>query len=400
MSSIAGRLITPKVEPKVKVTYDKRSKLLRYGKGNQYPQFIEDRIERSPMASRCSEIFKDFLQGDGFADENLNRLVINKDGEDMEEILELIAEDYSKHKGFALRFVYNIFLEITQIYHVPFKDCRYGLPDKYGYVSMIAVNDNWENDTQKKASRKTEIQYVPVFNPKKEVVQAQIDQAGSIRQYKGQILYCTPHKNKYPKAHIDPVLEDVDTDARVSISKNMNTHNNFMASGIIIDPNNYEVDEKGVSKQQNDFCDEIEKFQGAENTGALLYFHLPGLTPEEANKLNLFQPTQVQNLDRIFEFTEQSSENRIRRELMVPKPLLSEFDGNSLSQSAAILRESVSVYNLLTSNHRAKIEKALQKLQKKCPLLEGYDLKILEKYGKLQTAVSEPSGFQGEGGDT
>ncbi|MFR8224885.1 MAG: hypothetical protein ACLU9X_10515 [Alistipes shahii] len=75
----------------------------------------------------------------------------------------------------------------------------------------------------------------PVFNPSPDVVQLQIQAAGGIEFYKGQILYISrAGRNAYPLPLVDVVLTDMSTDEGLSNVNNRNVRNNFLTAGMLI----------------------------------------------------------------------------------------------------------------------------------------------------------------------
>ena len=87
--------------------------------------------------------------------------------------------------------------------HVPFENCRLEEEDDDGVISHIVVHPDWRGKKTRggKAVKVTieTIEVFPVFNPSPDVVQLQIQAAGGIEFYKGQILYISrAGRNAYP----------------------------------------------------------------------------------------------------------------------------------------------------------------------------------------------------------
>lgn len=107
----------------------------------------------------------------------------------------------------------------------------------------------------------------PVFNPSPDVVQLQIQAAGGIEFYKGQILYISrAGRNAYPLPLVDVVLTDMSTDEGLSNVNNRNVRNNFLTAGMLITKrgqgsSTVDGDKDGASSDDG-FTEEFEKLQG------------------------------------------------------------------------------------------------------------------------------------------
>lgn len=118
---------------------DKSGKIV--GKKNAYPDYIAMITNRSPMASACLGVLKEFCYGNGFSD-NIGGTQANED-ETLAEILSKVANDIAYLHRFAIAiekdFINGFFIK-TKIYHLPIEWVRLGIPNQEGYVNQVHYN--------------------------------------------------------------------------------------------------------------------------------------------------------------------------------------------------------------------------------------------------------------------
>lgn len=354
--------------------------LTRYDLDNCYPERVERLISASGTASAATSIYQDFLLGEGFVDDSINEIVINRWGDTMFDLLEQIAHDMAWFNNFSFRIDWNLLFEISALTYVDAKFCRFGVPNSAGYISNIYVHNNWEQDYHKTRDPNKKPTKYYRFNPIDKVIFEQIKADGGIRNYKGQIFYWTPKRQSYSKCPLDAVLEDVETDAQAKWFKNTGIKTNFMAGHIFKDPTNYEGgDTEEAGDDEKAMGDALKKFQGAENTMKLLW--MKNFPPDLLEKkINLLEKVDIQDIDRLYQYTEESVKSNIIDHLKIPQVLFSKYDGNSLGQGSEIYKEASQQFNLVTRNTRMKITRALEKIAQYYPVLRDKDLSIKELY--------------------
>lgn len=124
------------------------------------------------------------------------------------------------------------------------------------------------------------MEFIDVFNPRKEVVYAQIRAAGGIENYKGQILWISnTGKFVYPIGGADRVITEMSTDEGLANVKYRNVRCNFMPSGMIITKkgaSSVRFDENGNpikedrTNEDTGFSDTIVQLQGDTNATKVL----------------------------------------------------------------------------------------------------------------------------------
>lgn len=323
--------------------------ILLYDKDNLYPQRVEEILNRSGAGLESVELFAKFIKGRGFIDKAFNKAIINTAGDTVKDLLRDCANDYAKFKGFAIHVDFNAFLQPINAKHVPFPYVRLGLPDDRGIIAKVVVCDDWVGEKRKWMERR---QTVDMYNPDPDVVLKQIHRAGGLGNYKGQILYFTETKFKYPLASFDSVLADVETDAEISEFKHSNVTTNFMASHIIDMPGEFDSD-----NEREDFQGVLKQFQGARNAGKILLFE---------NKFGAERPlnihkVDVQDNDELFRWTEESCQTKIRKKFTQPAILIGDLIPGKLGDTQEI-ENSFKFYNEFTTDDRLIFEEQFKKI--------------------------------------
>jgi hypothetical protein len=314
---------------------------------NLYPQRAEIVRDRSYTAKIAVEKTADFIYGKGFQDPALAKLVVNASRQTANKILNILSKDKALFTGFALHVKYNPFsYKIMEICPLEFSYCRLGIPDDEGNVTDIKYFHNWERDFNKTLHHVFDPQAYPVFNPDPAVVKAQIEEYGW-DQYPGQILYWTPKPNVYPKCAFDPVFDDAQTQSEIGIFQLAGIQNKFTAQHIFKYPGKFETREKEL-----EFKRELKHLTGAEANGSMMVVENPA--GEAGQALDLIESVQMQNTDKMHEFTSKNVKNAIRESMAVPAPILGQLPENGMFNQEQI-KEAYAYFNTVTAKHREEI---------------------------------------------
>ena len=342
-------------EPRVRVIRDQYDRVLRFDNDNSYPQRIREYSRASGTTTACIGLFTAFIEGEGFANEDFCKQVVNHKRQKVEQILRLSATDYATHGGFALHINYNALLQIDSVQHVHWEHVRYGLPDDWGYIPYVAIYDNWDQKNETKERGEKYIDYIDIFNPDPNVVKAQIERDGGIGNYKGQIFYYTGDKQEYPLAPFHSVLEDVQSDAETKMFRLRNLQNGFMATSIL------RTHELSSQEERDDLHRDLRVFQGSRNAGKIL--HIEANSSEEggsANEFNL-ESVQLQNVDRHFEYSERTAKDAIIGAFNQPIQSHPIRLGGKLGNSEEI-KESFLYYNEFTRKARRVFSEVFEQI--------------------------------------
>lgn len=303
----------PQPEESVEILYLSRLGIISYDKDNLYPQNVRRIIRASKTGSGCLERYADFLEGDGIQNLELAELVINRNGDTLDNLHHLASDDLATYNGFALHVNYDETGAIIEINHVPFENVRLCDADSTGRIAQVAICPDWEgkriiNGKRIKVEREN-IDYIDVFNPIPAVVRAQIERVGGIDKYKGQVLYVSAAGNmRYPLAFFDAVITDLSTDEGLSNLMLRNARNNFIPAGVF-------VHYRGQGTPENDFEDEfntedysadLQRLQGDRNA-----LNLMDLTVDSKEEIPEFISLRGNNIDKDFTATDASVKEAI-----------------------------------------------------------------------------------------
>lgn len=299
-----------KPEPRVELVFNSSLDVKAFGKDNLYPQHLRRIVSASPTGSLVVGRRANYIEGDGLLSRALADAVINRAGERVDDIHTLCAADLALFEGFAIHINYDALGRVSSISHIPFENCRLAEPDNYGYVGEVAVHIDWSGKSSlagKKVSvTKDNIERFPVFDPRPEVVVAQIAAVGGIDHYFGQVLYVSrAGRNRYSEVSYDGVLTDMSTDEGLANVDMRNVRNNFMPAGMLITKRGQSLTEEG-EEAYDMFAEEVERLQGDENACKILHAEI-----EYNEDKPEFVPFESKNLDKQFERTAPAVVERI-----------------------------------------------------------------------------------------
>nr|DAU07620.1 MAG TPA: HK97 Family Phage Portal Protein [Caudoviricetes sp.] len=347
---------------RVDVSYLRQFGIQGFGDDNLYPQTLRDIIAASSTGSECAERYANFIEGNGFKDIRFSEYVVNRKGDTVDDIHALVCPDVGYFDGMSLHINYNIFGEICELNYVPFENCRLLEEDYNGYVAKIAVHPDWSGKKTRAGKplqvKKENIDFIDVFNPRKEVVLSQIEAAGGIEYYKGQILWLSGGgKNVYPRSRADRVVTEMSTDEGLANVKFRNVRCNFLSAGIVITKKGQSIageDSSGLNDNDG-FSDMLGKLQGDTNSLKMLEVEIS--SDEEKPE---FVDLSSKNYDKEFSVTDASVVERIYS-AYGQEPWYCIRIGK-VGFSGNILEDAFEYYNSIVSKQQRMIERAFQKI--------------------------------------
>ena len=321
------------------------------GIDNLYPQRCEEAAKRSFTLNAVLKSVRDFLNGEGFEDPNIGGLVVNTDGvipETLNRLLKKVCVTVSDFDTICLHVAYDMNYRISALTYVPLSFLRFSLPKDGVSTSFTEIhyNTNWE-ESRGKNSRKKEVS-IPyhVFNLDPDVIAAEIEEAGGIEFYQGQILYLSPSSWEYPTATFDAILEPAQAQHELSLFKLGYTQNGMLATLAVVFPGEFESD-----TDRDDFKKSIKNRTGARNANKTI-----GIQDKSGTKRvkDMFQSLQPENLDKLFEVTEKSSKESIIENEGWPKILVGVQNDSTLFSSQTVV-DAYTYANSKTRNRRLMI---------------------------------------------
>jgi hypothetical protein len=324
---------------------------------NAYPERMDRLINNSVTAKSAAAIMVQYLIGKGYGTEN-DSLIINKDKNlKLIDFADDAADDLVKQRGVFIHINWNALYQVSDFSVIPYEWCRIGKTDSNDYAGKIAICKEWLKP------KKADIQLIDVFNPRKKVIDAQVEKAGGWEHYKGQVLFVNMDtKLLYPLSRIDSVSEDCDSEAQASVYKNRLLRKGFFGNTLVV--TRPLVGEGLDSKALLDAESEREQFQkaikeslGAENTGGVLCLEMD-FAGEKLEDAILIKQIESKIDDKLFDYTETS----VRENILVafnnlPSGLIKTNESSLFGNSGEAIREMKRTYwenttkerNLLTS---------------------------------------------------
>lgn len=356
-----------KPKKRIDVGYCSTLNIQLYGRDNLYPQRMRNLIQSSHTGGACCERYQTFIEGNGLNNTEFSEYVCNRAGDTVDDIFRLVAHDMAMFHGFALHVNYNIFGEIVELSHVPFETCRLEEETDDGKIVYINYHPDWTGHKSRKGKyirvTKENVKKIYTFNPRREVVQAQIVKCGGIENYRGQILWFSMDgKWEYPSPIYDKVVTNLSTDEGLDNVKYRNVRNNFLLAGMLTHKkgSSLGIDENGNPiREESDnmagISESLDIFQGDENACAIM-----DVTIESEEDKPEFTTFEASNFDRKFELTEQSVTKSIY--IAFGQEVFYRVIEGSLGFSTDIMSEAFRYYSSYTSSPRRAISRAFKKV--------------------------------------
>lgn len=352
---------TKKPEKRIDINYVQRFHMQSYGRDNLYPQNIMSIVKASGTATLCLSRYEKFVEGYGLQDDVLADMIINRDGNTIDNLLKSIACDLTRFGGFALHVNYNVLGQITEVSIVPFEQLRLGETDDNGYVSEILQHCDWRGEKTKNGKRQliTEqsITRFKVFNPDPNVVIKEIEDCDDIEHYNGQILWLSMDgKNEYPTPIYDAAVTEISTDEGLGNVKYRNVRNSFLVACMLVAkkgaPRINSEGEEIEDDTQLISDEDLVQFQGDSQSSKILYVELEN--DEDEPKIVNF-PTR--NLDKEFQVTDTSVVERIYAQFH--QELFYSIRIGKLGFSGDVMQDAYEYYAGEVTNEQRFIERAL-----------------------------------------
>lgn len=352
-------------DPSPRIEYPSIANLgiISYGYNNLYPQDIKAIVACSESGMTCMRRRIDFIQGNGFKDVVFAEMPVNNQGDTADDILQSITDDLGSWDGFAIHVNYNLLGEIVEINHIPFENCRLEEEDDLGNITRIAVFPDWSGKKRRNGKilkpTKENVEYIHRFNPTISVVMAQIEAAGGIEYYKGQIFwFSSAGINEYPKAIYDSVVTQLSTEEGLGNISYRNTRCNFLPSGFFITRKGQDTDnEDGFIDSNESIQKSLELIQSDEKTGVVLNIEV-----EHEEEIPQFKPFEGRNYDKDFTVTSDTACEKIYAAFS--QEVWHRLRKGSIGFSSDIMRDAYDVYSSTTGPERRMIERAFDKIFK------------------------------------
>ncbi|RIV19715.1 hypothetical protein DYU11_22565 [Fibrisoma montanum] len=331
----------PKVAKRPPATKSKVAGFLGFGKDDLFPQKLLELLDESDTAGACIDARTEFIQGNGFTDRTLADMVVNRHGQTLDQVLADVAEDVSIFETITLLISYNGLGEIAGIRHVPFEQIRLKEPDDFNNITHAGIFPYKGSELFK--NRRDEHTVLPLFNPDPVVVMTQIDEAGGLAKYYGQLLYLPLNRlrgNFYPVPRWFRAEKSIQTERELINYDWKTTVNGFNISGLFA----YLGSEEDVPDEET-LEYQLSEHQGSENSGSIVT--IKARDKDELEQMKFFDVTGAHLADR-YNSTNDRVQARIARNMRVPNELANMrrqggimFSADELKVASQMLQQNV-----------------------------------------------------------
>jgi hypothetical protein len=404
------RLVLKEINKRAVIKPDKTIKrvndgingLMIFGENNDYPQIMERLINKSVTAKKSANIYAKFLAGQGFENEKINNVVVGTDSRGkkitLKHMLRMACISASYNKGFYIHCNPNFEGIIGSTHLKTFKNIRFAIPDDTGYSAKILYYENWEKDKNSSSGKydKRKIKDFNVFNLDKKVLETQIQKAGSIDKYKGQVYFCFLDDSYfYPLSTYDEVYMDMDTEGEIQLFKNRQIRNGFFKKTII------RTQPEGNEEEAEEFVEEMRESLGADGEGLFIMKDDLGVDGNFSENTGFRVDQLDSNIDdKLFEGWEKTIPNNIRKAAGGLPAILIDYEQSNLGNtSGEAVREATNYYNLITDNDRVLMEEAFEEIYKNFndPILQNntnWKIKPLNLLEQQKDGINNISGAE------
>ncbi len=343
-----------------------------YGMDNNYPRKIIQSADRSSMLVTVRNKQSQFIAGQGFPGATSQdvkegtAVVVNSKGQTAYNLLQFCAEQKS-NINIAIHVNYNVLGEAVEFNFIQYDFVRRKMQRKGDKYDRYIITNIWhlENDHSnynnyskiqnfnKWVESEKKNQDFPAvecfaYDPDPLIVREQIELSGGIENYSGQLFYMKRTEDVYQKATYDSVADKYQFLAESDLASLSNIQNGYSASGVFKYPGNMDD-----SKEIADLKAKLNNTKGAQNTGRILTVKMPA-NADNAIPSNLFESTELQNIDKLYETQSNRAEDGIQQLYTIPNSLIGkDTEGNFATQK---MEEAFDFYNAVTESFRQELE--------------------------------------------
>ena len=309
---------------------DKRKDCFIFGKDNAFPSVVEALINMSVTAKTCADRDAKAIYGKSFGEEG--KVIVNSKGQSRNEVLRIAVREYAKHNNCYLQINYNLEGKINSIVVVPVTDARVGKSDDKGYSGKFIVYDNWHRLNGR--FEKKNFEYFDKYNSDKEVIKGQIEKAGSITDYNGQILHIRKDSAFiYSLTDLSPALSEALLESNSQTFRSKGAQKGFLNTKLLA------VQPFKDNKQKEEFRKELDEVRGADNASEVILLEASQVSDDLTKQMHLDDLSGKYN-DKLFQYSDSQAEKNICKAFTVPVILVSQTDSSLFGTSGELLREA------------------------------------------------------------
>lgn len=351
---------------KVIATTENRKKVYFQDVDNLYPNRIKALIESSPTAFRSSKLMAKFIIGKGLMNEALyDRIIDNALNLNVYQFSMALAKSLANQNGYFAHVSYRyddgaIIPAYSRV--LPFEDCRISRTDDDGYFGCLYVKDyDRKSSFNKKDDEK---KYYSFTRKQDELIEQikhcwesknknkQFDLVEAIKSFSGQYYYYNPNIGDiYPLSHIHAVINDCDTEYRISNFTNGSFRKGLISKNVVLT--------NGLTEEQEDQVEEVFKnFLGDDNANDLVVFPAElgdGQTFDDVLKIVQVKPIYDEKF--ITEVLPQVRKTIMASFNNIPEALVMASDGSLFGTSDGTYEQMKKFYSEQNDEEREAVSK-------------------------------------------
>lgn len=317
-----------------------------FGHADDFPLQWHKIVSESPSGSSCVNTIQDFLEGYGFSDPELEKLIVNSKGETLWQLHQKTCKSFGEFEGFYWLFRFDALGKVTDWDLLPFENCRLGKPDDKGYISKIFYNPFFGTPEYRGLDKKQTVVY-DCYNP--QAVRVQFQEQGE--KFKGQVLFVgttTAASRFYPYPKGTSCSAWMKIEKGVSDYHQDNINNGFLQAFMLImkgQPNEPSTNPDYTGTTRNghattvaeEFDDVVsENFMGAQRNGNM-FVHWVSNAEEKPEVL----PMPSNNNGDLFVTIDNQAQKKITTAFNVVPILANISEGVSLGGDGNMIRVAV-----------------------------------------------------------
>ena len=377
---IAHKKVNVIVDRALKINARVSEKIVGYGDGNLYPQIISELIYASKTASLSVERLSEAIECEGFKNREFGEIK-NAHGDNMDDILNMLAYDVARFRGCALIVQYGGDYRPKMIYPVPFEYVRAGLNKDYltnPVIHKYVVFNNWDRQNIKSTVLDKMAVTYPAFDP--DNFANEVIEYGGIENHPGQLLYMNFFTTKpYPLSPFHAVQSEMQAEAMNSTYVERTLTRGFHMCSIISHGDFTEQEE------QDNFVNGLKEIMGAQGAGSALLVRDDNLMlPQSRPFIKVDQLGTPIDANLYKAYNEPLKKDIASQAYNIPIPLVDSSLISFSNASGEVVKEMQKVYRRSVTKLRSKLSREIARaLDVPTELCEIYN--ELEESGSVAT---------------
>lgn len=377
---IAHKKVNVIVDRALKVNARVSEKIVGYGDGNLYPQIISELIYASKTASLSVERLSEAIECEGFKNREFGEIK-NAHGDNMDDILNMLAYDVARFRGCALIVQYGGDYRPKMIYPVPFEYVRAGLNKDYltnPVIHKYVVFNNWDRQNIKSTVLDKMAVTYPAFDP--DNFANEVIEYGGIENHPGQLLYMNFFTTKpYPLSPFHAVQSEMQAEAMNSTYVERTLTRGFHMCSIVSHGDFTEQEE------QDNFVNGLKEIMGAQGAGSALLVRDDNLMlPQSRPFIKVDQLGTPIDANLYKAYNEPLKKDIASQAYNIPIPLVDSSLISFSNASGEVVKEMQKVYRRSVTKLRSKLSREIARaLDVPTELCEIYN--ELEESGSVAT---------------